>query len=47
VVSIDVEESQDIADEYGVTSLPRFLFFKNGVRIDDYTGSAEDVVTDK
>lgn len=28
VVSVDVDEADELTDEYGVSSIPRLLFFK-------------------
>lgn len=35
---MDVDENRDIAIEYGVTSIPTILIFKNGNLIDRNTG---------
>ena len=38
-VSVDVDEQEDIAEEYEVTSLPRALAFKNGVKCCEMQGN--------
>lgn len=38
VVMVDVEGSPEIASEYGITSVPTILFFKNGEAFDMTVG---------
>lgn len=40
----DVEESNDLAMEYGIRSIPAVLFFKNGELVDKQIGSASKAV---
>ena len=35
----DVEESEDIAAEYGIRNIPTILFFKNGEVVDKLVGA--------
>ena len=35
---VDYSADEDIAEEYGVFTLPAFLFFKNGVVVDQLVG---------
>jgi len=35
---VDVSENQDLAGEYGVTSIPTFLFFKGGEVVGQIVG---------
>lgn len=39
VISIDVEESPELATEYRVRNVPTILYFKNGEVIDKSVGS--------
>ena len=39
IVSIDVEESPELATEYRVRNVPTILYFKNGEVIDKSVGS--------
>ena len=36
----DVEESDDIAMEFGVRNIPTILFFKGGQLVDNFVGAA-------
>ena len=40
----DVEESNDLAMEYGIRNIPAVLFFKNGELVDKQIGSAPKAV---
>ncbi len=35
----NVEEGQDIAQKYNISSIPNFILFKEGEKIDQFTGS--------
>lgn len=39
VVKIDVDESDDLAIEFGIRSVPTVLFFKNGEIVDKFVGA--------
>ncbi|EFC38014.1 predicted protein [Naegleria gruberi] len=45
-VSVDVDQSQDIASQYSVSSLPTFLFFKAGSKLGQIVGADMDKVED-
>lgn len=36
--SLNVDEERDLAIQYGITSIPTFLFFKNGTLVGRETG---------
>ena len=38
VCKLDIDESQDIAINYGVMSIPTFLIFKNGEVVESFLG---------
>lgn len=38
IVKIDVDESEDLAIEFGIRSVPTVLFFKNGQIVDKFVG---------
>lgn len=39
LVQVDVDECEDIAMEYNVSSMPTFVFFKNGNKIEEFAGA--------
>jgi thioredoxin 1 len=38
VASVDIDEAPELATEYGVTSVPTVVFFKNGVALESIVG---------
>lgn len=36
---MDVDECEDIAMEYNVSSMPTFVFVKNGNKVDEFAGA--------
>ncbi|XP_017105762.1 thioredoxin-2 [Drosophila bipectinata] len=48
VIKVDVDECEDIAMEYNVSSMPTFVFIKNGVKVEEFAGAnatrVEDVI---
>ena len=45
---IDSDEAGDLAEKYGVMSIPNFIFFKNGEKVDNAIGAvSEDVLAEK
>lgn len=47
VCKINVDEAQDIAEKYGVMSLPILIFFENGEAVDESIGlvSKEQIIS--
>ena len=43
-LKIDVDEMQELADEFAVTSLPFFVCLRDGKKIDSYAGSVWEKV---
>jgi thioredoxin 1 len=39
IVKVNIEESEDLAGQYGVMSIPTFIFFKNGKAADQMSGA--------
>ena len=39
IVMVDVDESEDLAMDYGIRSVPTVLFFKNGQQVDKFVGA--------
>ncbi|XP_037927744.1 thioredoxin-2-like [Teleopsis dalmanni] len=45
VLKINVDECEELAMEYNVTSMPTFIFIKNGIVVDSFVGgNAEKLV---
>ncbi|XP_017075577.2 thioredoxin-2 [Drosophila eugracilis] len=48
VLKVDVDDCEDIAMEYNVSSMPTFVFIKNGVKVEEFAGAnatrLEDVI---
>ena len=39
IVKVDVDESEDLAMDYGIRSVPTVLFFKNGQQVDKFVAA--------
>ena len=39
IVKVDVDESEDLAMDYGIRSVPTVLFFKGGQQVDKFVGA--------
>ena len=39
IVKVDVDESEDLAMNYGIRSVPTVLFFQNGQQVDKFVGA--------
>jgi thioredoxin 1 len=39
VYKVDIDQAPDIAGQYGISAVPTVLFFKNGSKVDQFTGS--------
>jgi thioredoxin 1 len=38
-IDVDITENKPIVDKYHVEGLPTFIFYKNGLEVDKFTGS--------
>jgi thioredoxin 1 len=47
VGKVNVDENQNIANQYGITSIPCVIFFKDGKMVDKQIGAAPKSVFDK
>jgi len=45
-LKVDVDECEDIATDYGVESMPTFVFIKNGKKVDTMSGANRDRLND-
>ncbi|KAK4297141.1 hypothetical protein Pmani_030414 [Petrolisthes manimaculis] len=43
-LKVDVDENEEVAQEYQITCMPTFLFFKNGKKVDSFSGASEDKI---
>ena len=41
-LKIDVDENEDIAQEYDISAMPTFVFIKNGNKLDAFSGANFD-----
>jgi thioredoxin 1 len=47
VLKVDVERDAELADQYGVRSVPAFLLFNDGVCVERATGKVPFVMLDR
>ena len=47
VRKVDVDQSDEIATHFKVSSMPTFLYFKNGVMVDKSIGAVMEVIREK
>ncbi|XP_065185164.1 thioredoxin-like [Sycon ciliatum] len=40
-LKVDVDEASDVAEVYKIQCMPTFLFFKNGEKVDEFSGANE------
>lgn len=44
IFKVDVDECEDLAIEYNITSMPTFVFMKNGKSVDSFSGANYDKI---
>lgn len=44
VLKVDVDQSEDIATQYGIQAMPTFIVFKNGEKVEEFCGANVDKV---
>lgn len=42
VLKVDVDECEEIAADYNVSSMPTFVFLKNSKKIDEFSGANDE-----
>jgi len=45
-LKVDVDELEDVAREENITAMPTFYFYKNGTKVTDLVGAAQDKLKD-
>eukprot|EP00286_Rhodomonas_abbreviata_P016821 CAMPEP_0181319238 /NCGR_PEP_ID=MMETSP1101-20121128/17460_1 /TAXON_ID=46948 /ORGANISM="Rhodomonas abbreviata, Strain Caron Lab Isolate" /LENGTH=131 /DNA_ID=CAMNT_0023426815 /DNA_START=22 /DNA_END=417 /DNA_ORIENTATION=+ len=45
-VKVDVDDNAEISERYGVSAMPTFMAFKDGKKLGELTGAAEDKLTE-
>ncbi|KAM0558113.1 hypothetical protein ACHAPJ_005280 [Fusarium lateritium] len=38
-IKVNVDEAEDVSQEYGIRAMPTFLLFKNGEKADEVVGA--------
>merc|ERR1712024_121953 len=45
-LKVDVDEAEDVAQEYNISAMPTFIFLKNGAKVADLMGANADKLTE-
>ncbi|KAM7351808.1 thioredoxin 2 [Cochliomyia hominivorax] len=45
IIKVDVDECEDIAMEYNISSMPTFVFIKNKQKLEEFAGANADKLT--
>ncbi|XP_041634830.1 thioredoxin-like [Cheilinus undulatus] len=46
-IKVDVDECSDVATKYEIRCMPTFMFFRNGMKIDEFSGANQDTLKEK
>lgn len=46
-LKVDVDEAEDVSSYCGVNCMPTFIFYKNGVKVDEFSGANLQTLLDK
>ncbi|XP_014844338.1 PREDICTED: thioredoxin-like [Poecilia mexicana] len=46
-LKVDVDEASDVSQKCGIRCMPTFQFYKNGEKVDEFTGPNEKKLTEK
>jgi thioredoxin 1 len=44
VIKVDVDECEELAVKFNISSMPTFVFIKNGQKVDSFSGANSDKV---
>ncbi|XP_017862566.1 PREDICTED: thioredoxin-2 [Drosophila arizonae] len=44
IIKVDVDDNEDLAEEYDVSSMPSFLIIKNKIKLEQFVGSSGERV---
>ena len=45
-LKVDVDEAEDVKEEYNISAMPTFIFLKNGQKVADLMGANADKLTE-
>jgi thioredoxin 1 len=43
-LKVDVDEVEDLAAEYNISCMPTFMFFKDGKKVEEFSGASEEKI---
>lgn len=46
-LKVDVDDAPDVSEECGIKCMPTFIFYKNGEKVDEFSGANEDSLKEK
>jgi len=45
VLKVDVDECEELSTRFGISSMPTFVFLKNGAQVEKFSGANKDKLT--
>lgn len=46
ILQIDVDECEELSTRFNISSMPTFVFLKNGQEVDKFSGANKDKLSD-
>ncbi|XP_028420721.1 thioredoxin b [Perca flavescens] len=46
-LKVDVDEAEDVSADCKISCMPTFMFFKNGQKVDEFSGANKDTLVQK